>query len=434
MALLADQGLVGEELEIVALSRDDYTEDQYRQLVGRGLAEVAPSISRRRGEWLTRRLRYSRLDLTDPAAGQRLADALRPGPVLCYLALPPSLLAAAVGALGDGALPRETTLVIEKPFGEDTDSARSLNRDLHALLPPDRVLRADHFLHHQVVQDVLALRMGGGVLDRLWDREHVEAVEIVWEEAGAVAGRAELFDRLGSVRDMVQSHLLQLLAMVAMEAPAAWDETAVRAARLAVLRAVRTPGAVVTDWVARGRYTAGEVAAGPVVGYADEPGVDPDRGTETYVSLRLDLDLDRWRGVPFVLRTGKAVGSPRRFVSLRLHDGERTGVDYRPTVIRIEMDPASHPARVDLGLGATGPGGLPQVSPAALTSAGAPADLPATGRLLRDALAGRPALFPGAEEVEECWRITDAVLAAVDGDHGSLQEYPAGSAGPPASF
>ncbi|MDP9436345.1 MAG: glucose-6-phosphate dehydrogenase, partial [Actinomycetota bacterium] len=347
--------------------------------------------------------------------------------VVAYLALPAAVYPPAVRALRAAGLAAGSRVVLEKPFGEDAASARELDRTLHAAVPERDVFRVDHFLHHQTVQDLLAARLADPLLARVWDRDGVERVDVVWEETAGVSGRADFYDRTGALRDMVQSHLLQLLALVAMHPPARLEERALRDAKAAALR--RVPGLTadqVRTRTARGRYTAGVVAGEARRGYLDEDGVDPGRGTETWACARLEVDDPRWAGVPFVLRAGKALGRARKHVEVRLRPVAGALLAAGPSLLRFEMAPD----RVALSLPVAGPDGLPAVEPAQLEVARPRQPLPASARMVLDVLRGDPTFTVRDDEAEQCWRITDAVRAGWRNGDVPLQDYAAGSDGP----
>ncbi len=421
--LLAD-GSLPPTLRLLGVGREPLDGPAYRDLASARLGEHAPGVEPVVRAALVRRLDYVQADLEQRPD---LTAALGSEPVIAYLALPPSAYAPAVRALRAGGIVPRSRIVVEKPFGEDVASARELSRLLHTVFAEQDVFRVDHFLHHQVVQDLIALRFASSIFEPLWNREHIERVEITWEETAGVAGRAGFYDRTGALRDMVQSHLLQVLALVAMEAPATLDERCLRGEKVAVLRRVHalTPDEVATQ-TARGRYTAGSVQGQTRRGYLQEFGVDPARDTETYACLQLNVDAPRWRGVPFVLRTGKAVGRPRRRIALHFRAAPGHVLSSAPTVLCLEMAPD----RVTLELPLTGPSGLPEVARDLLEVTRPRQRMPASARLLRDVLAGDPTLAVRDDEAEQCWRIIDAVLATWRTGAPALQDYAAGSAGP----
>lgn len=415
-------------MDIAAFGLEPYTQAEYLELVDRTVADAVPPVSAERRRWLSERLSYRQADVTDVSGVvPHLTEAFAASDVLCYLALPPSRYPHAVRAMAAVSLPPSMNLIVEKPFGVDIAAAELLRNALAELLPEQRVFRADHFLHHQMIHNAMALRRGNSFLEAAWNREHIESVEIVWEESAVVRGYIEFFDELGSVRDMVQSHLLMLLAMVGMDLPAPGSD--LPSARLDALRAVRTPSPQdAADLVVRSRYTAGRVHGDEVRDYSDEPGVDPDRATETHVSVQLELDVERWGGVPFVLRTGKAIGSPRRHIDVRWRRPEPSRDS--PGSLRVEAGPD----RINLTLGVAGANTDHAPQPVDLVTAAPSPDMPPTARMLRDVLAGRAALFPSQPEVDECWRIAEAILDACAAGGSPLLEYQAGTHAPTTGF
>ena len=245
-------------------------------------------------------------------------------------------------ALSRASLPQGSRVVIEKPFGEDLASAQALNRLLHQSFPENAVFRIDHFLHLQTVQNVLGLRFANRIVEQLWNRDHVERVEIVWDESLTLEGRASYYDRVGALKDMIQNHLLQLLCLVGMEAPLTLDERTLRDRKIDVLRAIRrlSPQEV-EQYTVRARYSAGRIGECQVPNYADEEGIDPARGTETFAQVTLWIDNWRWAGVPFVLRSGKALGRERREIAVHFRPVPHLAFeanDPPPNVLRLLLD------------------------------------------------------------------------------------------------
>ncbi|HKG49521.1 MAG TPA: glucose-6-phosphate dehydrogenase [Actinomycetales bacterium] len=417
LAQLLAAGAAPSALKVAAVGPEPMTTQEYRGLVARSL-ERHPDVQATAAEDLLNRLEYHPADLLRSPS---LAAAVGAGPVIAYLALPPAVYAPAVRALQEAGIHADSRIAVEKPFGQDAPTARALTELLHRTVPERNVFRIDHFLHHQTVHNVLALRLANRLFEPLWRREHVEQVEITWEETGTAAGRGAFYDGTGALRDMVQSHLLQLLALVAMDLPQTLDERGLRDAKVAALRAVRADGQTV-----RGRYTAGVVRGRPVGEYLAEPGVVPERATETYTALRLWVDVDRWAGVPFLVRTGKALGEDRRSVVLRFRPPPGSRPDAEGDALRIEMVPD----RLALDLQASGPQGLGDLAPVRLVTQPPRPSLPPSARLLQDLLRGDPTLAVRDDEAEQCWRVVDAVLAGWRTGTPPLRDYAAGSAGP----
>ena len=424
LANLAADGALPPGLAVLGIGREPLDDETYRALAAARLEQHAPAVEAAARAALVRRLRYLQADLLEQPD---LRAAVGEGPVVAYLALPPAAYAPAARALSAAGVAPGSRVVVEKPFGEDHASARELTALLHEGFAERDVFRVDHFLYHQAVQDLLALRFATPVFESLWNAEHVERVEITWEETAGVAARAGFYDGTGALRDMVQSHLLQLLALVAMEEPQAYDERALRDSKAAVLRSVPALGLQdVAARTARGRYTAGTVEGQVRRGYLEEPGVDATRGTETWVGLVLHVDAPRWRGVPFVLRTGKSLAAGRRRIDVHLRARPGGFLSAGPARLRMEMAPD----RVTLDVHAAGAVGLPSVAPVRLEVARPPQSRPASARLLLDVLAGDPTLVVRDDEVEESWRIVDSVLAGWRAGAAPLQDYAAGSRRP----
>ncbi len=428
-ALAALDGAGGlDDVELIGVDRDEQDDDAYRQWAREQLAEHAGDLPEEVRGALAARLRHHAGDVTSPDDLQNVLEAAGGDPVL-YLALPNTVFRGTVEALGEAGLPDGARVVVEKPFGTDLDDARELNRALHRLLPEDRIFRVDHFLAEPTVLNVLGLRFANRVLEAVWDHEHVERVELVFDEELGLEGRAGYYDGAGALRDMLQNHLLQLLALVAMERPGSLSGTDLAARKADVLRAVRAPADPRTGSV-RGRYTAGEVDGRRLGDYAAEEGVDPDRGTETYAEFTVTVDNDRWAGVPFRLRTGKALGTGRKEVLVYfrpLPDVPFGDGPAAPEVLRLSFSPDLLGLELNLN-GREDPFSLERV---ALTADRvADADLPAYGYVLRGVLAGDHTLSISDVEAEEGWRVVGPVLAAWEAGEVPLLEYPAGSAGP----
>ena len=338
-------------------------------------------------------------------------------------------------ALGSAGLAKGSRVVLEKPFGEDLASAIALNRLLAEALGPageQAVFRVDHVLGMATVQNLLGMRLANSLLEAVWNSDHVEHVEILWEEALALEGRAGYYDRAGALKDVLQNHMLQLVSLIAMEPPPALEAQALHERKLEVLRSIRMLApADVAQRTRRARYTAGQLATGDhVPGYAEEDGVEPERETETFAELALELDSERWAGTRFLLRAGKALSRRRKMAIVR----------FRP-----ERDPrlAGLPLEADaneLWIGVDGPddvslhltGGAPQSPvPLALSATPPGSELPAYARVLLDILHGWSTLSIRGDEAEQAWRIVTPVLDGWADGAVPLEEYPAGSAGPP---
>jgi glucose-6-phosphate 1-dehydrogenase len=429
LAALRAAGHLGDRFELTGSDRSEWDDRQYRSWITEQLARHAGDVPADARDAIVASARFRRGDVTDPAS---VATAIEgDGPVAVYLALPPAVFSPAVSALDRAGLPPGSRIVLEKPFGEDLAGAEELNRLLAHLVPEEAVFRVDHFLAMTTVENVLGSRLANRVLEPLWNSSHIAQVEIVWDEHLTLEDRAGYYDSAGALKDMIQNHLLQVLCLVAMEPPISLGERDLRDRKVDVLRSLRplTDDDVVRC-TRRARYLAGRIGDHDVPAYVDEPGVDPDRDTETFAEIELQLDSWRWSGTTFRLRSGKSLGSDRKEVAVRFrpvphmpfgHDG-----DVLPNVLRFGLDPEG----LTLDLMGTGSGAR-TLAPLELTSEMSPPDLPPYGRLLLDVLTGNPALSVRGDEAEESWRVVMPVLSAWSRGLVPLEEYPAGSDGPP---
>lgn len=426
-AALLDAGRLPDGFEIVAVDRGEATIDEYRDGARQWLrdhaSDVAPAVRTR----LLALITYHCADAAEPVALREVVQPDR-GPVAVYMALPPSVVRAVIEALTTAGLPTGSRIGVEKPFGASLQHARELNELLRRCVGEHAVFRIDHFLAMQTVQNLLGLRFANRVFESVWNAEHVARVDVVWDETLTLEGRA-YYDEVGAVRDLVQNHLLQLLALVAMEPPTRLDAGELGDRKADVLRAVRrlAPEEVARRTV-RGRYTAGRIDGRPVRAYVEEELVDPARETETFAEVTLDIDNWRWSGVPFVLRTGKALGVDRREIVVRfrpvpLH--RLTGV-AAANVLRIPLDPEVLTLEVNINA----PGDAFALQRVHLSQQLAAPDLPAYARVLLGLLAGDRSLSIRGDEAEESWEIVEPILEAWARDLSPLVPYPAGSTGP----
>lgn len=432
------------DLQLIGAGVEDWEDDEWRARVRaafhRDLSERPPDdepVSDRtatgRGERTLRRLEaeasYQQADVTRTEDIRRLLAACEP-PVAIYFALPPAVTMLACEALLETGVPAGTRLVLEKPFGTTGQTARTLNALVARIVPEDQVHRVDHFLGKYTVLNVLGFRFANRLFEPVWNSAHVERVDIVFDESLALEGRARYYDHAGALRDMVQSHLLQVLAVLAMDPPATMQARDVRDRRAEVLRATRV-GDDLRVSSRRARYTAGDLDGRSVPSYTEEPGVDPARNTETLADVVCYVDSWRWKGVPFRLRSGKALGRTRKEAVVTFKP-----VPHLPTGLR----GTPQPARLRLGFGpdcltleidVNGPGDPMELERVALATQFGAGDLPAYGEVLAGVLEGDPLLSVRGDVAEECWRIVEPVLAAWEADEVPMEEYPAGSDGPP---
>ena len=438
---------------VLGTARSDWSDEKFRDEARTALREKGYP----EGEvdaWCTRNLYYQCLGATgDDYNGLR--DRIEqiehhrdlPGNRAFYLSLPPSIYGPAIeglGAAGLNASPGWTRVVVEKPFGYDLDSAQELNEQVHRYFDEEQVYRIDHYLGKETVQNLMAFRFGNALFESMWNREHIERVEITVSESLGVGGRGGYYDESGHVRDMVQNHITQLLTLVAMEPPSSMDANAIRDEKVKVLNAVQqpTPG---RDAVF-GQYAAGTVDGEPVPGYQEESDVPADSDTETFVALRLNVANWRWQGVPFYLRTGKRM--PRKLtqiavrfqgapISLFQSDGQPcipqdADCEAPPNELLITLQPNEG---FDLRFEVKAPGenenGTMNLETQHLSFSYEDAFGPvpdAYETLIRDIIVGDPTLFVRADEVEASWQLYAPLLEADAPRH----PYEAGTWGPDA--
>ena len=331
VAQLAEAGLLPAGFTVVGSANKDWSTEDFRQHIAAGLEEhatVAPATR----DAVMKMLSFQPADVTRPEEVGRLLGDDRPD-TLVYLALPPVLLQSVLPALATTKLRGSDAVAIEKPFGTDLASAQRLNEILRIQLPEPTIFRVDHFLSNELVRRVIVLRFLNRVFEPTWNAVHVERVDISWLESLTLEGRASYYDRAGAMKDMVQNHLMEAMALVLMEQPARIDADSFRGARVEALRAVATPSAEgMRSHSVRARYTAGSIGSRKVPSYVDEPGVEPGRNTETYASLTVEVDNPRWAGVPFTLRSGKALEADS--AEIAIHFRPLPQVSARPVARR----------------------------------------------------------------------------------------------------
>jgi glucose-6-phosphate 1-dehydrogenase len=377
------------------------------------------------------RLRFVRLD---PKAELRdLRAALKRQRRIVYLAVPPSAFESLVLQMGSAGLADGTSLIIEKPFGHDLVSARKLNDTIHRVLPEDRVFRIDHYLGKETVQNLMVFRFGNSVFERVWNRDAIARVEITVAESLGVEQRGAFYEQTGAIRDIVQNHVFQVVAVTAMEPPVSFEAEAIRNEKVKVLRALQPldPAGVV-----RGQYTAGTINGQPAAGYRSEPGVSRRSTTETYAAMQLCIDSWRWSGVPFFVRTGKrmAMRDTRIVITFRdvpLHLFAGIGVDAVDSnrlMVRIQPDEG-----IAVTFVAKVPGPEVKIQPVNMNftygSSFKTSPPEAYERLLHDALDGDHTLFIREDEVERGWAVVQPVLDRPP----PIAPYRAGSWGPKAA-
>ncbi len=360
-----------------------------------------------------------------------------------YLATPPSLYGDIIRGLDAAGLSRSSAgwsrIVIEKPFGHDLASARSLNLELSRVFDEEQVYRIDHYLGKEPVQNILVSRFSSGIFEPIWNRRYIDHVQITVAEDLGIENRAKYYEESGALRDMVQSHMLQLLALTAMEPPVSFDADSVRDEKVKALRSVRPLSAEeVRSYAVRAQYSEGWVGGKRVNGYHDEAGVQPDSGTETYVALQCAVENWRWADVPFFLRTGKRL--PARLTEITLQFKQPPIRLFRrlpdcgvpPTALTIRIQPEES---ISLEFGAKQPGAVICVKPVSMKFSYAEAFGAGAGdayqRLLLDCMLGDATLFARRDGVEASWAIVQPILDAWESSPpAGIPTYPAGNWGP----
>jgi glucose-6-phosphate 1-dehydrogenase len=442
---LASRRLLPEQFGVVGVARTEQSTKQW-------VADMKKAVQEHgrdefdAGVWaeLAEGLRYVATDFVDDEGEDRVVEALREldetrgtaGNRLYYLAVPPAAFETIVRELGERRGNEGwTRLIVEKPFGHDRESARRLNEILEAHFAEDEIFRIDHYLGKETVQNMLALRFANGIFEPIWNRQFIDHVQITVAESIGIEGRAAFYEQAGVIRDVFQNHLLQLVALTAMEPPIDFTADSVRNEKVKVLRSLHTPG---PKSVVRGQYGRGVIEGEEVPGYREEDGVARDSSTETFIAAKLYVDNWRWADTPFYVRAGKRL--PRRETTIAIQFqraphppfAEIAGEGLRPNVLLIHVQPDEG---VSLAIGAKVPGAgmtIRTVHMDFLYGGAFRTSLPeAYERLILDAMLGDATLFTRADEVDEQWALVDAIVAAWKRDRPSFPNYPAGTWGPP---
>jgi glucose-6-phosphate 1-dehydrogenase len=414
-------------LTLIGAGGADWSDDQWREVVTKSFAEVKASGAA--VESVLASTRYVKADVTDPG---ELADLLgmATGTPAIYFALPPAVAATVVTTLQKVTVPDGLTLALEKPFGMDVESAEALNGELAKLVPENQVHRVDHFLGRSTVFNIVGLRFANRIFEPLWSSEHIAKIDIVYDEQLGLEGRAGYYDKAGALVDMIQSHLLQVMAVLAMEPPSTLGQDDLRDAKELVLRATHLWGDDPETSSRRAQYTAGTIDGRDLPSYSDEQGVDPARQTETLAEVTLEVRTWRWKGVPITLRSGKALGERRRQIVITFKPAQQLPVgltgESRPTVLRIYLAPDAMSLEIDIN----GPGDPYELERASLEATFGDGQLLAYREVLAGILDGDPTLSVRGDSAVEGWRILEPVIAAWHADEVPLAEYPAGSSGP----
>jgi glucose-6-phosphate 1-dehydrogenase len=448
---LAHDGALPERVFLLGIARREMSDEQFREMAARAIREFSrrppdDEVLKRllenasylsgavHQEPLYGALKGALADF-DHEAGRRLNRCF-------YLATAPRFFPVIVRELGHHGLDHyedaEVRLVIEKPFGTSMSEARQLNHDVLSVFSESQVFRIDHYLGKETVQNLLAFRFANGMFEPWWNRNFIDHVQITAAEDVGVGSRAEYYDSVGALRDLVQNHMLQLLCHLAMEPPVDFTAEEVRNEKVKVLRGVDAPTAEeVPDIAVRAQYSAGVAGGVPVPGYVEEEGVPADSTTETYAALRLHVDSWRWAGVPFYLRTGKRLARKVTEIAVTLKPVPHLGfsqdgsIGVRPNQLVLTIQPNEG---VSISLATKIPGSRMRIRPVNMEFLYGTSFLSqspeAYERLILDVMRGDATLFTRNDEVEEQWRICDPIIQAWQEMRGAPPRYPAGSQGP----
>ncbi len=450
---LAQSGLLPPGFSLIGFARRDWTNEDFVEVVHDSVRRYARTPFKE-SVWktLSEGFRFVPGEFVDDMGFRRLAETIGElaetrgtgGNTAFYLSIPPKYFDVVCEQLADNGLAEQhenmwRRVVIEKPFGHDLQSAQELNTVVERVFPPDSVFRIDHYLGKETVQNLLALRFANQLYEPIWNANYVDHVQITMAEDLGIGGRAGYYDGIGAARDVIQNHLLQLLALTAMEEPVSFDASDLRSEKEKVLSAVRLPDDLDAE-TARGQYAAGWQGTSKVVGYLQEDGINPRSTTETYAAIRLDIATRRWAGVPFYLRTGKRLGRRVTEIAVIFKKAPHLPFEHTATeelgqnaiVIRVQPDEG-----VTIRFGSKVPGPSMEVRDVTMdfgyghSFTDSPAE--AYERLILDVLLGDPPLFPRHEEVELSWKILDPILQHWE-DLGTMPEpYDSGGWGPPSA-
>jgi glucose-6-phosphate 1-dehydrogenase len=433
---------------IIAVSRADLTDETYQERTLKALAEFvdARDLDETTVARFRARLHFVPIDVRGEKGWDQLVELLNTEPRkirVFYLATAPDLFGPISARIkSSGAITPHTRVVLEKPIGHDSASAKQINDEVGAIFAENQIFRIDHYLGKETVQNLLVLRFANALFEPVWNRNTIDHVQITVAETIGIEGRGAYYDQIGALRDMVQNHLMQLLCLVAMEPPASLDQEAVRDEKIKVLKALAPIelGDVMHKTV-HGQYRSGAVQGQPVCGYAEEDAVAPGSKTETFVALKTEIRNWRWAGVPFYLRTGKRLPEKVSEIVIQFRPTPHwifpdNASEMRPNRLVIRLQPDEH-IRIHLWTKEPGPGGLrlrsaPLNLSFAETFKGKFPD--AYERLLMDVVRGNPTLFMRRDEVEKAWAWVEQVLAGWEYASVTPKYYTAGTWGPSAAI
>jgi len=452
---LAQHNSLGERYAIIGFARTPMTDESFRATIGEAaktISEVGP-IDPAKWNDFSSNLYYSAGEYGDLNSYAQLAKRLAEidkekklgGNRLFYLSTPPEVYPDIVEQLGRAGLAKPSNpnswvrIIIEKPFGRDLASARELNKIVLDVFEEKQVYRIDHYLGKDTVQNLLVLRFGNGIFEPLWNRNYVDHVQITAAETLGVERRGGFYETAGALRDMIQSHVLQLTSLTAVEPPASFDATAVRNEKLKVLQSIRPFNLeMVAQSVVRGQYAPGTVNGAKLAGYRDEPGVNPNSRTETFVAMKVLIDNWRWAGVPFYLRTGKRLAKRTTEIMIQFRCAphivfREREVEPNRLVLNIQPDEG-----ISVSFGAKRPGTEMSIGNVTMNfsyrEAFGGASRSAYATLVNDCLRGDATLFDRGDSVEAAWSLVDPILDVWSAARtGKVPTYPAGTWGPKES-
>ncbi len=416
------------EVRVLGADRTDLTASQWRAIVKDSFSSVKASAKVTSS--ITRSTAYVQADLLDETALRGLVETCGDGPLVIFFALPPAVTMKVCDLLQHVDLPSTTRLALEKPFGTGHASAVAFNALLHRVVPEESIFRIDHFLGVSTVFNLVGLRFANRMLAPIWNGEHIERVEIVYDEALALEGRAGYYDGAGALRDMLQSHLLQVLALFSMESIATLNAQELQDQKAQALRAMRLWGGSVKRSSHRARYTAGTVGSEKVPDYAKEDGVDPKRMTETLAQVTLAIENSRWAGVPFTLRSGKALGVARKQITATFRPVNHLPKGFAGSAGADQLLIDLKPGALSLTLTMNAEGDPLDLEQKTLTTTLALPRMQPYGEVLAEILDGSQLLTVRGDGAEECWRIMEPVIKAWAADKVPMESYAAGSGGP----
>ena len=446
---LANRGLLPPGFSLVGFARRDWADQDFAQIVHDSVKEHARTDFREEvWQQLAEGFRFVPGDFSDDIAFDTLRQTIQDldrvrgtgGNHAFYLSIPPRFFADVIGQLKEHGLTNQTPdtwrrVVVEKPFGSNLETARELNAIISEVFPPESVFRIDHYLGKETVQNILAMRFANAMFEPIWNSNYVDHVQITMAEDIGIAGRAGYYDGIGAARDVIQNHLLQLMALIAMEEPTSFDARHLRIEKQKVLESVVLPRRLDLN-TARGQYTEGWAGGVKVPGYTQEEDIPDDSRTETFAAIKLNIESRRWADVPFYIRAGKRLGRRvtevavvfKRAPHLPFSDTAVEELTENALVIRVQPDEG-----ITIRFGSKVPGPSMEIRDVSMDFAYGgsftESSPEAYERLILDVLLGEPPLFPRHEEVELSWKILDPIVEYW-AKHGKPDTYPSGTWGP----